>query len=214
MEFYQALKCDRRTYFQYYISLLKSEHLLIKILNNNDYNSRIIKIFLAFFNFGSVFALNALFFNDETMHKIYEGDFNFIYQLPQIAYSTIISFIIDYIINNLALSQEDILLIKKGKKLNDIVRIAKEVIRTLYIKFILFFIISFMFLLLFWYYLGCFCSVYINTQFHLIKDTLISFVTGNLYPIGISLAPGIFRIHSLKFKRKNIYNFSRFLSML
>ena len=47
--------------------------------NNNDYNSQIIKIFLFFFFFSIDFVINALFFNDDTMHKIYEdeGKFNF-----------------------------------------------------------------------------------------------------------------------------------------
>ena len=209
MEYKKAQKYDHRTYSQYYFSLLKSNHIIIKIWNNNDYNSRIIKIFLAFINFGSIYTVNALFFNDETMHKICEdgGDFNFIYQLPQIAYSTIISFIIDNIINSLALTQNDILSIKKEKKIDNAIQKAKVVIKALYIQFIFFFIISFIFILLFWYYLGCFCAVYKNTQYHLIKDTLISYGTGNLYPVAISLFPGIFRIYSLadKFKSRRIF---------
>ena len=149
--------------------------------------------------------MNALFFNDDTMHKICEdgGDFNFIYQLPQIVYSTFISFIIDNIINCLALTQDDILSIKKDKKIDNIVQKAKDVIRALYIQFILFFIISLIFITLFWYYLGCFCAVYKNTQYHLIKDTLISYGTGNLYSVAISLFPGILRIYSLSDKFKN-----------
>ena len=209
MEYKKAQKYDHRTYSQYYFSLLKSNHIIIKIWNNNDYNSRIIKIFLAFINFGYIYTVNALFFNDDTMHKICEdgGDFNFIYQLPQIAYSTIISFIIDNIINSLALTQNDILSIKKEKKIDNAIQKAKVVIKALYIQFIFFFIISFIFILLFWYYLGCFCAVYKNTQYHLIKDTLISYGTGNLYPVAISLFPGIFRIYALadKFKSRRIF---------
>ena len=62
-----------------------------------DYNSKIIKMFLFFFSFGLDFTVNALFFSDDTMHKIYKdkGKFNFLYQIPQILYSTIISKFID-----------------------------------------------------------------------------------------------------------------------
>ena len=46
----EALKYDKRTYIQYYISLLKLKHLLIFcFITKNDYNSRIIKICLFFF---------------------------------------------------------------------------------------------------------------------------------------------------------------------
>ena len=218
MGYAKALKYDHRTYIQYYLSLLMSNHILIKIFNNNDYNSRIIKIFLAFLNFASAYAVNALFFSDETMHQISEdgGAFNFIYQLPQIVYSTIISFIIDSSINSLALSQESIISIKHEKVVKIAFQKAKDVIRVLSIKFKFFYIISFLFLLAFWYYLGCFCAVYTNTQFHLIKDTLISFGTGNLYPFAISLIPALFRIYSLsdeKKKRRIMYKFSKLLTM-
>ena len=45
-----------------------------------DYNSMIIKIFLFSFSFGLYYSINALFFTDETMHKIYvdHGIYNII----------------------------------------------------------------------------------------------------------------------------------------
>ena len=88
------------------------------------------------------------------MHKIYEskGDFDLETQLPIAIYSTLISYILNYPLDLLALSND-----------------------TLMIKFVIYFIISFLFLLFFWYYISMFGVIYRNTQFHLIKDTLISF---------------------------------------
>ena len=53
------------------------------------------------------------------MHQISKdaGDFNIIYQLPQIAYSTIISKIIDYVTSSLFLSKDDVLDVKNHKKI-------------------------------------------------------------------------------------------------
>ena len=62
-----------------------------------------------------------------------------------------------------------------------------------------------------------FCAIYRNTQYHLIKDTLISFGSSLISPFGIYLLPGIFRIPSLsnpKNKRKYLYNISLLLQML
>ena len=114
----KALKIDHRTFFQYYFSLMKTKHIIFQLFDNKDYNSLSIKILLLFFNFASNYAVNALIFRDETMHQISEdgGDYNIIYQLPQIVYSSIISMIIDYASSSLALSQDDILDIKKHKK--------------------------------------------------------------------------------------------------
>ena len=219
LSYKKAVEYDRRSYFQFYLSLLNTNHSFIKIFNKRDYNARSIKVLLFFFDFASNYAVNALFFNDDTMHQIYDdgGDFNIIYQLPQIIYSTIISIIIDSLISYLGLSQDDILSVKHVKKVSDVDRRAKEVLRTLHIKFIFFFIIILSFILLYWYYLGCFCAVYTNTQFHLIKDTLIGYGTGFIIPLGKSFVPGIFRIPTLKKYgkgKKVVYKLSQFLQKI
>ena len=215
-----ALKYDKRTYSEYYISLLKTKHIFIfSFFNNKDYNSMIIKIDLFFISFIIYYAVNALFFNDNTMHKIYEdeGSFNIIYQLPQIAYSSLISAVLNILLKLLALSEGNILDYKKNKNKNNLDERTKELNNKLNIKFILYFIISFIFLLFFWYYLSMFCAIYRNTQYHLIKDTLISFGLSLIYPFFIYLLPGFFRIPALsnpKNKRKYLYNLSLLFQML
>ena len=102
-----AIQYDKRTYCQYYSSLLKTQHSLIcALFNKNDYNCRIIKINLFLIGFTIDYTVNALFYNDDTMHKIYEskGDFDLETQLPIAVYSTIISTILNYPLNILALS--------------------------------------------------------------------------------------------------------------
>ena len=114
-----ALKYDKRTFFQYYISLLKIKHIFIfTFCNNNDYNIKIIKYDLFLFGFVLSYFINTLFFNDETMQKIYksDGSFNFIYQLPQILYSSLISSIINILVKLLALSEKTIIEYKALKE--------------------------------------------------------------------------------------------------
>ena len=62
-----------------------------------------------------------------------------------------------------------------------------------------------------------FCAIYKNTQVYLIKDTAISFGLSLLYPFGIYLLPGIFRIPALSNKKNNrkyLYNFSKILQII
>ena len=56
--------------------------------------------------------------NDDTMHKIYQdrGEFDIIYNLPQIIYSTLISYILDILVKFFALSQNYIVQLKNIKK--------------------------------------------------------------------------------------------------
>ena len=215
-----AIKYDKRTYFEYYLSLIKTKHpLIFSFFNNEDYNSKIIKIDLFFISFLLNYAINALFFNDNTMHKIYEdkGSFNFIYQLPQIIYSSLISNILDNLLKLLALSEGDLLDYKKNKDKQNLKKRTDGLITKLNYKFILYFILSFFLLLFFWYYLSIFCAIYRNTQYHLIKDTLISFGLSLIYPFGIYLLPGFFRIPALSNPKNNkiyLFNFSQLFHYL
>ena len=195
----EAIKLDKRTYMQYYIFLLKT------------------KIFLYFLNFALDFTLNALFFSDETMHQIYEdkGSFNFIYQIPQILYSTILSYILSSLINYFSLTEENIEKIKEEKRKNLRRNIEiKKLIKKIKIKFIIFFVFNFVLLLIFWFYISCFCGVYINTQIHLIKDSCISFFMSHLTPFFSLLIPATFRICALRAEKKDknyIYKISQFI---
>ena len=75
--------------------------------------------------------------------------------------------------------------------------------RYIQIKIILFFIITYILLFALYIYTGGFCAVYKNTQIILIKDTLISFAISMLYPFGLNLFPGCFRIPALRSPKKD-----------
>ena len=115
LSYEKALKYDKRTFLQYYYSLLKIKHLFFfAFFPNKDYNSRIIKIFLFFFSFFTQLTINALYFTDDTMHKIYtdHGKFDFLYNIPQIVFSSLISYGLDSLIGYLSLSEPDVIRIK------------------------------------------------------------------------------------------------------
>ena len=213
-EYKEAIKYDKRAFIQVYYSFLTTEHMLLKIINKNDYNSRVVKAYLFFLDLDLNLVVNALFFNDETMHKILEddGEYNFIYQLPQIIYSTVISFIFGTFFSHFALFEDKILEFKKEKiKESLLEKKGENLIRVLYYDILNFFIFSFLIILAFWYYIASFCAVYKNTQYHLIKDTLIGLATSFFSPIPIKLIPAFFRIISIKNRKKIIFGLSKLL---
>ena len=220
MEYKKAIKIDKRTYFQYYISLLKKKQLILfTFLPTNDYNLISLKASLFLVSFSLYLTINAFFFNDETMHKIYRdnGAYNIISRIPKIFYSSVTSSIINLLLKTLSLSEKNILTIKNQKNEKDALESAKKVEKCIKIKFLNFFIVSFLLILFFWYFISCFCTVYSNTQIILIKDTLISFILSMLYPFGLCLIPGIFRIPSLRAKLKDkisFYILSQYLALL
>ena len=206
MDYKEAISIDKRIYFQYYVSLIKIKHMILLIfIPSNDYNLILIKIGLFIFSFCLYFAVNALFFTDKTMHKIYEskGLFNIINQIPQILYSTIISSFINILIKHLALSGKDVCNLKKIKIREEALKKSTELYKFLMVKFNLFFFISLLLLVFFWYYISAFCAVYKNTQINLITNTFTCFGFTLIYPFVLNLFPGIFRIPALKSNKKD-----------
>ena len=211
-----ALEIDFRNYFQFYFSFLKQTHLIIfTFFVRDDYNIFLLKLALFLISFALVFFMNALFFKDDSMHKIYEdeGKYDLLYQIPQTLYSTIVSQVISSLLELLSLSQDNMIEIKK-EGLKEISEKTKKLVKCIKIKCSLFFAVGIIILFSFWYYLSAFCAVYHNTQVPLIKDTILSFLTSMIYPFILDLIPGIFRIVSLRYKIKFLYIIGKVVTKL
>ena len=162
---------------------------------------------------------NAFFYNDDSMHQLYRenGSYNFLYQIPQIIYSSLISSTINFLMKNLSLSQQSVLKIKQTTKIRKMIKDTFEMIKSFRLKIIIFNILGFILLSFECYYITIFCAVYTNTQTHLLKDTFSSFGLSLLYPFGLYLIPGLFRIPSLKAINKDkicMYRLSQLISLI
>ena len=140
------------------------------------------------------------------MHKIYMdfGKYNYLNQILQMFYSTIISAAINLILKLISLSGKNILLIKKQPNIKCAIKKSKNIESCEKVKIIIFYILSFCLLLFFWYFIGCFCAVYINTQKILIYECLITFGSSMIYPFLYSLLATIFRLRALRPKSKKL----------
>jgi len=220
MKYEDAIEYDKRTYFQYYMSLIKQKHLIIfTFFNKNDYNLFTIKLTLFIFSFSLYFTVNALFFDDNTMNKIYQnqGHLKYYFYTLHIIYSTFISSFITLFLKTLALSNKNMLKIKNIQGKKTALMESVKLIKLLNIKFNIFYIISFLLLIFFWYFISAFCAVYNNTQKLLFQNTFSSFALSLIYPFGLNLIPGLFRIPALKAKSKNkkcMYILSKLLSYI
>jgi len=220
LSYEEAIKYDKRTFFQYYYSILKYKHtIFFTFFSKNDYNIFIIKLTLFLFSFSLYFSTSALFFTDDTMHKIFEnqGNIALFFNILNIIYSSLISTIITLLIKKLALSNKDILKIKKIKNRKLALTNSVKLIKKLYIRFSIYYIITFIFLIFFWYFISAFCAVYKNTQILLLRTTLISYLVSLLYPLALNTIPALLRIMSLRDKshgKKCIYSFSYILHLI
>ena len=146
IEYKEAIILDKRTFIQYYVSIIKKRSIILfTFVPQNDYNLIKMKISLFLISFSLYFTINALFFTDKTMRKIYKvkGKYKIISQLPKIFYSSFIIIAINIILKSLALSEKNIISLKKFRdKYNDKKKIdqnIKKVFHRLKIQFNIFF---------------------------------------------------------------------------
>ena len=152
------------------------------------------------------------FFSDDSMHKLFltYGKYDFIQQIPQITYSTILSQIIEIFLCYLSLTDINIHQLKSNLIKGNI-RNIKAIIKCIRTKLIVCFVFIFIFFAIYWYIISVFCGVYRNTQIAFIKDSLISFSIGLAYPFLFYFISASLRISSLRDSKKRckcLYSFS------
>ena len=151
------------------------------------------------------------------MHNVYEskGLFDISYQIPIIIYSSFISMFLGALVQMLGLSNDAIIDFKQSEEINNINERGENLIKKIKIKFVFYFILSFLLLFCFWYYISMFCAVYKNTQYLLLEDTLMGFGLSLFTPFALYLLPGIFRIPALAANnRRCLFNFSKIFTIL
>ena len=211
-----ALKYDKRKLCRIYIDFLfVKQAIIFTFFYNKDYNSKGSKISLFYMSFATSYTINTFFFNEDTMHQIYEdkGKFNLSYQMRQIIYSTLISIIINLMLNYLGLTEKAFIVLKREKK--NVKEKAIHLKKCLKIKFKVYIILNLMLNLFYLYFVTCFCFVFRNTQIHLLKDTIMSLLLSLCYPVFLCMIPSILRYISLSSNKGNrnfIYKLSTLLN--
>ena len=220
LSYNDAIRYDHRTCFQYYICLIKMKQpIIFGFCPFKDYNTIIIKSCIFFLSFAIYYAMNFVFFTEDTIHKIYEdgGKYDLVFFIPQICIAFAISHVITVIVKLIFLSQRNIATINIQKPGNSLYDVTEKEKKNLVIKYSFFFILGIIFLGIFWLFLSAFGAVYQNTQIIVFENTLISFAISLVYPFFINLLPCAFRMCSLSDKKQGlsfIYNISKFFQLL
>ena len=179
-----------------------------------DYNLVPVKLSRFIFLLATDMTMNVFFFSDATMHKIFlsYGKYDFIQQIPQIVYSTIVSQIIEVFLCYLSMTDTLIYEIKDLAIEPKNINVIKQTFDRINRKLIIYWIITFICFLVYWYIVAVFCAVYENTQIIFIKDSLISSVTGFIYPLILYTFPAAFRNCAIRCKNnKCLYKFSEII---
>ena len=205
LEYLEAIELDKRNILDVYWSTLKREHIILfTFFIRNDYNLVSIKFSRFIFLVCTDMAMNVFFFTDDSMHKVYKnyGKYDFVQQIPQIIYSTIVSQVLEVFLCFLSLTDKHVYQMKEIKNVQNNMNLIFRILRCVKIKLIGFYAFTLILFAFYWYLVSSFCAVYQNTQIIFIKDSISSFLLGLLYPFVLYIFPAILRVLSLKDREK------------
>ena len=199
LEYLDAVKYDKRPFLKTYWSVLMREHILLfTFLAWNDYNLFYIKIQRFLVLICTQFAMNGLFFTDESMHKANSDEnYNFVQQLPEIIFSLVATHIIEVVLCFFSMTDKTIYNIKELAKNKQNEEKILDEIKCMKRKIIGFYIFTFLLFLFYWYFISAFCAVYQNTQKTFLLDSLISIIVQFIDPFFIYCFTTLLRYISL-----------------
>ena len=216
MEYKEALKEDKRSFWQIYWSILKRDQLILfGFASWNDYNLYYVKIVRFLFTILTLMAMNGFLYADKSIHYLYLNGvkYNFGKQILQIVLSIIITHVMEILLCFLSLTDRHIYEIKGLPKREATAEKIFEILRKMRIKLIIFYIMVVLISLFYWYFISAFCAVYHNTQGLYILDCVLSFIFFSIDPFIIYALVTLLRVLSFKKlgnkKIKLLYTISR-----
>ena len=215
----KALDCDDRTFCEYYCGLLYIGHILFNVFCRcDDYNLFSLKFGLLILLFPINLTYNIFFYTSEEIkitHVKKLSDLSTLTNsLLHSVLSSIFSMVTLILLKFLCLTHNSIRGLRRITNIKKAKEKSKSVLRCVKIRIFVYYIISMLFLLVFGYYVACFCSVYVNTQIELIESMFVSWFLSLLYPFGIYFVTTILRLLSLKCEKKFCYRINQIMQFI
>ena len=131
--------------------------------------------------------------------------------------SSIFSSIIFIFLKLLCLTHNSIRQVKKNKSIEGTKKQSVRILRCATFRIFLYYLFSFIFLIIFGFYVSCFCAIFENTQLLLIETMIISWFLSLVYPFIICFLTTIFRRGSLTCGKNGIsccYRINKILQLI
>ena len=217
MEHYDALVYDKRTFCNFYWNQLKEkQHFINTFIDTDVLEVFPIKAICFILNIALLFTLNALLYTEEEISKRFnrEGDQNeiilmFTDNIMRVVYVSMVSIVIEYIIDCLFSDKRRILVIIKREK--DDEKVKEEclsAISSMKAKNLIFLILNYLIMMMFWYYVSAFCNCYPNTVGSWIVSCFVTLGILEILPFVLCLVCAILRFIGLRCKSEMFYKLS------
>ena len=205
LDYEEYIKMEYRNCFYIFWSIFKTNYDFLStffIFENKDYKIYTIKAINYLNTLLLSLDINISFYNDDTMHKIYEdiGENNSFNRLPIILLTNALSLIPSFLFE--ILFSFDFIELKIN--MDDDEKIIQNSHKIILIKFISCCIFTLFFDLFSWYYISCFFAVYLGTQKAIFFDFLSGFGLNILSTLWLSIIYSIIKISFVKCYSNNI----------
>ena len=221
MDFDDALKKDNRKFFEYLNDNLKAnQNIMNTFYTKEPLRPRTIKIILFILYIDLYLLVNGLFFNEEYISEIFhskeeENFFTFIPRsVERIFYTTLVRVIIGYVIIFIFVEEKKIKGIFKREK--DSIIILKyqvtQVLKSIFSRFNIFIIISFIIVIFTIYYSICFNYIYPHMIEEWIKSSFVIIFVMQIISVLTCLLETIIRYISFKCKSEKLFKISLLFS--
>ena len=210
----KAIEMDERTYCGYYWSQLKLRQLIIfTFFSYDDFNFFLIKLISFFLLLSLNLVYNTIFFFDKIIDEIYDdrGKYSLKLQILNIFISSIIFSLTIILIRFIITCHKKFIKLKNMDKYDEAQKESFAIHKSLIFRYMIYIIIGIILLLIFWYFITCFCAIFIYTQNHLFLNAFISFCFSMIYPFIYCLLPALFRYLALNKNHNKLYCFSQYI---
>ena len=199
-----------------FIKTFREKQLLLRsIFIKSQFELITMNISLFLSHLSMYFTLNALFYTDTLISSRYKGELTFIQNILRSIYSCLVSTVI-FTILSFATSFAPLLdmLIVEVKYKKPLCRLTNHAEKVIKRKILIFFIVEIVIMLVFIYYISCFCIVYHSTQVSWFLGGLTSFGLSLLVCLGFCVSISLFRYIGIKCNSPCIYNFALLIKSL
>ena len=222
LSFQEAKLFDKRNFCVYYCFMIQRNHIIINTFCRvSDYNLFSIKLGLLLFSFPINLAFNSFFFTSKQIQSVYINKLsdisidwqNFVRSFAASIISTIILIFLKF----LCLTHDSIRKLKKNTNIEEAKKDMVWTLRCIKLRIFIYYIISIIFIVVFGFYIGCFCEIFENTQILLLETMAFSWALTILYPFVVCFITSIFRRGSLTCGKKGIsccYGINKILQLI
>lgn len=205
LDFVTATLTDKRPFHDILIIRVKRFHPIYNCFVEEMNKIRNISIAFFILRISTDLTFNAFFYSDSYISNVYHEGYNFIYEIPKVLLSSLMSIVISFFLQLLETdlhNEEDNTKGKENKK---------ELVNKVKRKNIVIFVIIFMLIFLCWYFITAFCGVYQNSQYNWLYGALTSFGITLFIPFFVAILCSFLRKVSFLYKIKVFFHLERFI---